>query len=290
MALLVIVGALVAEAQESKPEPSLTGTGQLSLKSAYLAQIGADVYDEPIVEGDLTLRFGESRFYFGVWFAYPFDKKPILTFEEEEESEPLVFPDPRVDRAYQLMTKVLEIDAMINPPAPPPPPFEGEIDLYLGYQLELGDFTLDTSLWYYDFNEVGEFHDDWWTSQTLATYTGWGRTVPWLQVSYYGTTGSLSPPGGWYIYGGVSQSVKLFDRTDGTEQSLNLDFSTAWSDGKALAVDPGLVYIRAKFGTEVKLSKKTSFTTSVLWQHRLADGAFADKNEVVGSFGFKVEF
>ena len=288
--VLICLLGVSAFAEGNGEKLQIEGVWQTSVKSGYLPVVGAMKHGEPVIESQLRLR-GPGGWYLNLWFAVPLDKGELVAPPPAKVSKPPEFSNQHLADTYELLNEVLKLAKTLDPPeVHPATPFEGEIDVLLGYKLQLGRVSLDTSLQWYDLGKIGDASDDRWSVQTVATYTNWKRTKPWIEVRRYAESGRNSPPGGWYVFGGVSHNLKLFDREDGSEQALNLEVSTAWSDGKVLAIDPGFVYARVKVGADIKLRKKVFLSPSVLYQYRLADGAFAEKSDVVYGLGLKVEF
>jgi len=291
--MLIILTALNAWAEDGKLQ--LRGSWRTEVRTAYIAEIGCVVHDDLVWENELTLRLGETGFYGGIWSSFPFEKASPVEPEAEEEAEAPTFEDERLANLYQLLDSTRQLCELLDPPAEPAPPFEGEIDFYLGYAHEFKRLTLDFSLLYYDFNEVGKYNDDQWSAQLIGTYTGFKWFEPYLRVNYYGETGSKSPEGGWYVFPGANFHVPLgFSLNGDKEQTLDLGIKGAWSSG-VLGMDSGYVYTRLSASTDFQLWQNAFLTPSVTFQLASPGQTGSEKDYVDGDkwvFGldFRVEF
>ncbi len=273
--------------------PSISGTLSTSVLTSYLAKPGILCHRGMVAQGELKLRLWDTGLYLDVWGCYPFQEKRPATTTEAKKPDPPTAADETTQDLINVINASSALVTALHPrkATPAAVPFQGEIDYAIGYATKLGDnWSLDTSLLWYDFNVVGNSNDDQWTAQSILTFEGWGRTRPSLQINWYGKTGSLSPPNSLFAYLGLDQSVKLFEKGDGTSQDLNIGTSVAFSDGKLLGTEAGPAYTRLGLGTEIILCKNLTISPSVLWQHRLMEGAFARKDEIIGGLAFSWAF
>jgi len=266
--------------------PTVSGSLETSVSSEYLANVGMVIDNKSIATSELKLRF-RSGWYLGIWGGFPLQKKSPVS---PEEGARLEIDDPMLAGVDSIIGSLQKIKTALNPPKPVAVPFDGEVDLYVGYKLQLTDWSIDTALLFYNFNDVGKYNDDQLVVQSGVTYEGFKHTKPWVQADYYIGTGHLAPKDSFYLYAGIDQVVKLYRRNDGSEQTLNLGVSTAWSDGELLGVSPGFDYVRAKANIELVLWKNASLIPSLLFQHNLTDGKFAKENELVGGLAFDLKF
>lgn len=288
--VLVLTGAWAAEGKLQ-----INGSWRTEVKTAYIHDLGLVIHNNLIWENELVLRLGETGLYGGVWSSFPFEKAKLAEPAVEEEVEAPTFDDERLASLYQLVDSTKQLVELLNPPAEPAPPFEGEIDLYVGYIHGFKRLKLDMSLWYLDFNEVGRYDDDQWSAQAVATYTGLKWFEPYLRLNYYGETGSQSPEGGFAIYPGANFHLPLgFELSEGKEQTLDFGIQSAWSSG-ALGMDSGYVYTRLSAGTDIPLRKNVFLTPSIMFQLAGPGQTGGEKDYVDGNkwrFGFacRIEF
>jgi len=291
--MLIILTTLNAWAEDGKLH--LQGSWRTEVKSAYVAEIGCVVHDDLVWENELTLRLGKTGFYGGIWSSFPFEKTNPVEPEAEEEAEAPTFEDERLANLYQLLDSTRKLCELLDPPAEPAPPFEGEIDLYFGYAHVFEKLTLDFSLLYYDFNEVGKYNDDQWSAQLIGTYTGFKWFEPYLRVNYYGETGNKSPEGGWYVFPGANFHIPLGFKLSGEkEQTLDLGIRGAWSSG-VLGMDSGYIYTRLSASTDFRLWQNAFLTPSIMYQiaglgQTGSDKDYVDGDKWVFGLGFRIEF
>lgn len=263
--LIILVQILTnAWAEEEVGKLQLQGNWRSEIRTTYLHDVGLVIHDDLTWENELSLKLGETGLYAGVWSAFP-ETKPIKPAAGKETQAP-TFKDERLASLYQLLNSTKQLHKLLNPPPEPTPPFKGEIDFYVGYVKKFEPLTLDLSLWYYDFNEVGKYNDDQWTAQLVTTYTGFKWFEPYLRLNYYGKTGRQSPEGGFAVYPGANIKVPLgFKLTSGKQQTLNLGIQGAWSSG-ILRMDSGYVYTRLSASADLPIRKNMFLTPSIMYQ------------------------
>ncbi|MFA5029914.1 MAG: hypothetical protein WC518_04265 [Patescibacteria group bacterium] len=286
--ILVITSIVFAASADEAGKLQLKGSWRSEIKGAYIAEAGILVHDQPVWENELTLRFGESGWYAGIWSSFPFERQEAAEPDAETAATTSQVPEnPDLDK---LADAVGKLQLLLNPPPEPAPPFEGEIDLYLGRECQLRDWLkLDLNLSYYGFNELEKLDDDQWGAQVQATVTKAKWVEPYLKLTYYGEVGHHSPQGGWYLFPGVNFHLPL-----GKEQKLDLGVRSALTTG-FLGKDGGYVYTRIVVSTDFRLHEGLFLVPSLMYQiagpgQTDGDKDYVDGNKLVAGLGLRFEF
>ncbi len=168
--------------------------------------------------------------------------------------------------------------------------YADEFDIFLNYHRRFSDFKFSLTAAYFFLKDLNDLQSDMWIVDGEVSYAKYDYFQPYVNVRYFGQVSDKSFERGWFVWAGIRGSYP----TPLKQVKLTLDASVAYSDG-ALGKDAGLVYGRTVIGLPVALSKRVSFTPSILLQAPLGNQRnsflrYTDRNEAIVSAALSVSF
>ncbi len=252
----ILVVMMANWAQGEEGKLQITGSWETAVDSIYLGPEGLVLYDKPIIENSLTLS-GESGWSAGIWTAFPLQKESVA-------------------EAASV--------------------FDGEIDIFAGFEKEFGCLKLGSKLMYWVVGDLGDPADDIWSANLKVSMPKFPFVQPFAELEHCGEVGKLSPKGGNLLFAGFTRHQPLGFKLGKSEeeQALDLELRCAWSDG-AFNVEPGYVYTRLTASSDFQVSKACHITPQILYQlagskqaGKLSDDADCEK--LVARLAFRVDF
>lgn len=293
IALLLTTTISAEEMEQNKLQ--LKGSWETAVSSIYLGPEGMIIHDKPIVENSLTIQFGETGLSAGVWTALPLQKASVPKPANNPSTVTSSQPQSTTDSANGAQT-----------PSPQPttpaeqqqitPSFDGEIDLFTGWEKTMGPIKLTTRLAYWMVSDLSKPDDDIWSANLKLSVPDCPIAQPFVEVEHVGEVGKLSPKRGNFLFAGLTRSQSLgfkFEKAEKT-QKLDLELRSAWSDG-AWGMEPAMVYTRITASTDIQVSKSWHITPQVLYQfagphQEGATNDYVDSDKLTARIAMRVDF